>query len=70
MAHIVTVTKPGGLYGGPDEDTQIHINADNIISVVDDPDEDNLGNSIITMSDDSKIFAKETAEEVKQIVNS
>jgi hypothetical protein len=70
MADIVTVTKLGGLYGGTDEDTQIQISSDNIISVVNDPDEDNLENSIITRIDDSKIFAKETAVDINKIVNS
>lgn len=68
MAKIITVTKPGGTYNGPTDDTLVHINADNVIQIIEDPVEENLSNSII-MSDNSKIYVKETAEEVKNLIN-
>jgi TRAP-type uncharacterized transport system substrate-binding protein len=69
MAHIITVTIPGGMYNGPDEDTPMDINADNIETIEDDTDEDNLNNSIITMKGGKIILAKETREQVQNIVN-
>ncbi len=68
MEALITVTIPGGTYYGPDEDSQMKINPKNIISVIDEIDEDNLSKSIITMSDGSKIFAKETSKEIEGMI--
>ena len=68
MAHIVTVTITGGAYLGPSQDKQFSINADNIIQI-EDVGQDEIGNSVITMSDKSKHYVSETRQKLEKLIN-
>lgn len=68
MAHIVTVTITGGAYLGPSQDKQISINANNII-LIEDVREDEIGNSLIIMSDNSKLYVSETRAQLERLIN-
>jgi hypothetical protein len=68
MAHIITVTIAGGAYLGPENDYPIQINADKIVKI-EKPFDGEIGNSVVVMENDERLYIKETTLEIATIIN-
>jgi hypothetical protein len=69
MAHMITITIAGGSLQGPLNDTKISLNADNISSISENDDPDDVGKSVITMTDKKRHHVQETREELNKLIN-
>ncbi len=68
MAQLITITIAAGAHLGPESDTPILLNSDKIIRVEDSASDD-LGNSVISLDDGSKLFVTETQATLQSLVN-
>jgi hypothetical protein len=69
MAHMVTVTIAGGSLMGSASDTKVSINADNISRIEEKQDPDDVGNSVIIMTDKNRLHVQETRGALDKLIN-
>lgn len=65
---LITVTIAGGAYLGPDNDTPIVINKNDIVSLAD-PYEDEIGNTVVVMRDGQRHYVTETKTKVQKLTS-
>lgn len=63
---LIAVTIAGGVFLGPDKDTPIVINKNDITSLAD-PYEDEIGKTVIVMRDGKRHYVTETKAKVQKL---